>query len=101
MLVRNAAQVEKLNTNESLYGALVRALNCHEQTAAHSAPASEHEQRPGLLTAEALRVGRSLRHDMEKAGIHLPHDKRSRLTELIGQERRLGMAIGQRLTTIS
>ncbi|EIE23493.1 zincin [Coccomyxa subellipsoidea C-169] len=95
------AQVEKLNTNESLYGALVRALDCHEQTAAHSAPASEYEQRPGLLTAEALRVGRSLRHDMEKAGIHLPHDKRSRLTELVGQERCLGMAIGQNLTDVS
>ena len=104
--MHHAAQVEKLNTDESLYSALVRALDHHEQRTAAAAqfhPVSEAEQHSGvqhtggegLLTPEALRVGRSLRHDMEKAGIHLPHAERSRLTELIGLERRLGMAIGQ------
>ncbi|KAK9905894.1 hypothetical protein WJX75_008266 [Coccomyxa subellipsoidea] len=106
------AQVEKLNTDESLYSALIRALDHHEQRTAAAAqfpPVSEAEQHSGvqhtggegLLTPEALRVGRSLRHDMEKAGIHLPHAERSRLTELIGLERRLGMAIGQNLTDVS
>ena len=104
--MRHAGQVEKLNTHEGLYSALVRALDGHDRksaAAAFSDSVSEAEQhsnvqlpsREGVLTAEALRVGRSLRHDMEKAGIHLPHEQRSRLTELIGLERRLGMAFGE------
>ena len=105
-----AAQVEKLNTSESLYGALVRALDSHDQAApaADRAPGSAgNQQHPStrdsrgsaLLSAEALRVGRSLRHDMEKAGIHLPCVQRNRLTQLIGLERRLGMAIGEACKT--
>lgn len=103
-----AAQVEKLNTSESLYGALVRALDRYDQAAPaaaaqHAPGVAGNQQHPStgdsagsaLLSAEALRVGRSLCHDMEKAGIHLPHAQRNRLTQLIGLERRLGMAIGK------
>ncbi|CAL8472167.1 g11709 [Coccomyxa elongata] len=108
------AQVEKLNTSESLYGALVRALDRHDQAAPavaaqHAPESAGNQQHPStgdsagsaLLSAEALRVGRSLRHDMEKAGIHLPHAQRNRLTQLIGLERRLGMAIGHNLSDAS
>ena len=46
------------------------------------------------FTPEALRVGRTLKQDFEKAGIHLPEEKRSRLTALVDLERRIGMQIG-------
>lgn len=45
-------------------------------------------------TPEALRVGHTLKHDFEKAGIHLPEEQRSKLTGLIDLERRIGMQIG-------
>lgn len=77
----------------------MRALDQHDKAAAASASSAGEQphqlEPPGLLTLEALLVGRSLRHDMEKAGIHLPDEQRSRLTQLIGLERRLGMAFGQ------
>ena len=52
-------------------------------------------------TPEALRVGRALKHDFEKSGIHLPEGQRSRLTGLIDLERRIGMQIGTPCLLIS
>ena len=52
-------------------------------------------------TPEALRVGRALKHDFEKSGIHLPEGQRSRLTGLIDLERRIGMQIGKPCPLIS
>ena len=86
--------MERLNTHEALYGQLVHSLERYEASAAH------RRQRPGEdgqidgYSEEAVRVGHSLRHDFEKAGIHLPAAQRERLTELTGLERRLGIAIG-------
>ena len=52
-------------------------------------------------TPEALRVGRTLKHDFEKAGIHLPEEERSKLTGLIDLERRIGMQIGMPCSSLS
>jgi hypothetical protein len=107
---QHAGYVETLNTNSTLYSLLVRALDDHEQKATQATRGQKEagssllqgqemgkaQEQPvqSMFTAEALRVGRSLRHDFEKAGIHLPDDKRCRLTHLTGLQRRLGMAIG-------
>ena len=55
----------------------------------------QQEAAQGGFTAEALHVGRSLRRDFEKAGIHLPDCQREHLTHLIGMERRIGMQISE------
>ena len=99
--------MEKLNTHEGLYGLLVRSLDRYDAAAARSSassgvsaspaqPLGQQEEHGCVLgyTEEAVRVGRSLRRDFEKAGIHLPEHQRDRLVELTGLERRLGMAIG-------
>ena len=51
-------------------------------------------------TPEALRVGRTLKHDFEKSGIHLPEEQRNSLTGLIDLERRIGMQIGTPLQIV-
>ena len=99
--------VEKLNTHEGLYGLLVRSLDRYDAAAARGStssgvsappeqPLGRQEEHGCVLgyTEEAVRVGRSLRRDFEKAGIHLPEHQRDRLVELTGLERRLGIAIG-------
>lgn len=102
----SAAYVERLNTHEGLYGQLVHSLDRYEAAAARqqseqagNSTADVHAQRRDSKTdeysAEAVRVGRSLRHDFEKAGVHLPPQQRDHLTQLTGLERRLGMAIGE------
>ena len=94
-----AGYVQHLNTNESLYRLLARALD------RHSMGASNRVSRGGGsvdgYTPEALRVGRALKHDFEKSGIHLPEGQRSRLTGLIDLERRIGMQIGTPCLLIS
>ena len=87
-----AGYVQQLNTNESLYRLLVRALDRHSVIA--STRASSGGVSIDGYTPEALRVGRALKHDFEKSGIHLPEEQRSRLTGLIDLERRIGMQIG-------
>ena len=95
--------MEKLNTHEGLYSLLVRSLDRYDAAAAHSSALSDRHSLPEQqddhecvdgYTVEAVRVGRSLRRDFEKAGIHLPEHQRDRLVELTGLERRLGIAIG-------
>ena len=99
--------MEKLNTHEGLYGLLVRGLDQFDAAAARSstlsgmpalpAPPLGQQAEQGCVegyTEEAVRVGRSLRRDFEKAGIHLPGPQRDRLVELTGLERHLGIAIG-------
>lgn len=99
--------MEKLNTHEGLYSLLVRSLDRYDAAAARShassgllllpeQPSGQQEEQGSVqgYTEEAVRVGRSLRRDFEKAGIHLPEHQRVRLVELTGLERRLGIAIG-------
>ena len=93
-----AGYVQQLNTNESLYRVLVRALDRHTMDASN-------EVSPGGgcvngYTPEALRVGRTLKHDFEKSGIHLPEEQRNSLTGLIDLERRIGMQIGTPFQTV-
>ena len=84
-----------LNINERLYSHLIRALNRHSSklTCSTAGETHDHNSVEGY-TPETLRVGRTLKHDFEKAGIHLPEDQRSRLTGLVDLERRIGFQIG-------
>ncbi len=94
-----AGYVHKLNTNEQLYSHLVRSLDKHSSRLSSNPAAQTHEG--GTVdgyTPEALRVGRTLKDDFEKAGIHLPKQQRSRLTALVDLERRIGMQIGTSLS---
>ncbi len=86
--------MERLNTHEALYGQLVHSLERYEAAAAQQRQSPDEGGQIDGYSEEAVRVGRSLRHDFEKAGIHLPAAARARLTELTGLERRLGIAIG-------
>ena len=97
-----AGYVQKLNTNEQLYRHLVRSLDKHSSMAGTTLPESMHAgSAVAGYTPEALRVGRTLKHDFEKAGIHLPEEQRSRLTGLIDLERRIGMQIGMPCSSLS
>ena len=90
-----AGYVHSLNINEQLYSHLVRALDKHSSAVSGFAARGVQDSKciEGY-TPEALRVGRTLKHDFEKAGIHLPEDQRSRLSALVDLERRIGMQIG-------
>lgn len=87
-----------MNIDEQLYNHLVRALDKHSSAVRGFAAGGVGDSRcVEGYTPEALRVGYTLKHDFEKAGIHLQEDQRSRLTALVDLERRIGMQIGAAL----
>ena len=98
-----------------LYVALVRALEPHgtvSGTAAQAASGKAQEAQvvPDARDLEALenlsaargeaqeaqRVGRALRRDMERAGIHLAGTARARLEMLSARTHELGLVFGAR-----
>ena len=98
----DAGYVHSLNINEQLYSHLVHALDKHSCAVRGFAAGGVRDNRcVEGYTPEALRVGYTLKHDFEKAGIHLPEDQRSRLTALVDLERRIGMQIGAPLHSLS
>lgn len=110
----SAGYVQELNMHGGLYAALVRALEPHGTVSGPAAQAAsgqaQDEQIPdtrdvktcGNLSVacgeaqEAQRVGRALRRDMERAGIHLAGAARARLEVLSARTHELGLVFGAR-----
>ena len=108
-----AGYVQELNTHGGLYAALVRALEPHgavsgslaqpagsQMQEAQFIPGTRDLDTHGRLPAsrseaqEARRVGRALRRDMERAGIHLAGAARARLEVLSARTHELGLVFG-------
>lgn len=66
--------VQSLNTNRTLFGALVSAMDSGS-----------------IEGEEANRVATMLRMDFERGGIHLPEEKRAQVEALNNRATRLGM----------
>lgn len=79
--------VQKLNTHFGLYSALVAALR-EQQRAAAAGSVSGWD-------AEALLVGRMLRRDFERYGVHLSGGERDRMTALVHAANQLGTRFTQ------
>ncbi|KAL4855723.1 Mitochondrial intermediate peptidase [Chlorella vulgaris] len=117
--VELSGYVHELNTNYGLYSALARALRQHDTAAAASTGAERHASAAGVLAAsftsaageraaevseaaaaggwdaEALLVGRMLKRDFERFGVHLDGEKRDRMTLLTHRSQALGMQFTQ------
>lgn len=101
--------VQELNTHFGIYSALVRSLELHDAAASaataaaaavgatEAAAAGTAEGSTGSdgFTPEALLVGRMLRRDFERYGVHLPGERRDRMAALVQRGHQLGMAITQ------
>ena len=95
--------MHELNNNKGLYDALVQALDHHDrlQSHSHASTSSAHggqsaAQAPLPLegyTREALLVGKLLRRDFEKAGIHLDDRHRQEVAELTARIHQTGFQI--------
>lgn len=114
MCIDLSGYVQELNTHFGIYSALVHSLERHEAAAAASAaaaaagtggavPAAAAAAAAGVaagpgaggFTPEALLVGRMLRRDFERYGVHLPGERRDRMAALVQRGHALGMAITQ------
>ena len=96
-----------------LYQALVRALEPrssgaqgsqqerHATSAGGGETASGPDTPSGSAGQEAQRVGRALRRDMERAGIHMAGAARARLDALTARTHELGLAFGPSATAQS
>ena len=93
--------VQQLNTHYGIYSALARALEQQEAAAAAAAAgaaagaAAAAAGAGGGFSAEALLVGRMLRRDFERYGVHLSGERRDRMTELVQRGQVLGMRFTQ------
>ncbi|KAL4424571.1 hypothetical protein ABPG77_009155 [Micractinium sp. CCAP 211/92] len=103
--------VQELNTHFGIYSALVRSLEQHDAAAGAAAAAAAGAAGRGAaalagavprtapggggFTPEALLVGRMLRRDFERYGVHLPGERRDRMAALVQRGHQLGMAITQ------
>jgi Zn-dependent oligopeptidase len=87
--------VQQLNTHYGIYSALVRALEQQEAAAAAAGAAAAAAGAGGGFSAEALLVGRMLRRDFERYGVHLSGERRDRMTELVQRGQVLGMRFTQ------
>lgn len=121
VLLAVAGYVQELNMHGELYAALVRtleepksrgqaspqacpqglrpALAGSQAAVERHTPASSHAAAGGRMPAgseaqEAQRVGRALRRDMERAGIHLAGSTRARLDALTARTHELGLVFG-------
>jgi Zn-dependent oligopeptidase len=99
--------VQQLNTHYGIYTALVRALKQQEAEAASdaaaaatgaagaAAAAAPAASAGGEFSAEALLVGRMLRRDFERYGVHLSGERRDGMTALVQRGQVLGMRFTQ------
>ena len=114
--------VQELNNHFGIYTALVRALEAQDaacaaaaaaatpsthgggaaaaEAAAGAGGAAQGQHLPGGLgfSAEALLVGRMLRRDFERYGVHLPAVQQDAMAAAMQRAQRLGMAITQAVT---
>ncbi len=111
MCVDLSGYVQELNTHFGIYSALVRSLEQHDAAAGAAAAAAAGAAGRGAaalagavprtapggggFTPEALLVGRMLRRDFERYGVHLPGERRDRMAALVQRGHQLGMAITQ------
>ena len=85
-----AGFIQSLNTHEGLYGAVVRALDLHTKHKAQESPTSDAE----AFSEEAVLVGKLLRADFERSGIHLEPHQRTHLAVLQERIQMTGFQLG-------
>jgi intermediate peptidase len=88
--------VHSLNSHYGLYAALARSLPPDDASTAAciegAADAAAAAPLPRGFDAETLLVGRMLRRDFERAGVHLPAAAQDRAAELVATAHVAGMA---------
>jgi intermediate peptidase len=85
--------VHGLNSHHGLYSALARSLPPDDaSTAACIDGDADAAPLPRGFDAETLLVGRMLRRDFERAGVHLPAAAQDRAAELVATAHAAGMA---------